>query len=420
MAFLSSTDSEPDVVVIGAGAAGIAATRTLIAARVNAVLIEARARIGGRAHTDTSASPYPVDLGAGWLHSADRNPLVKIAEDHGFVIDRTTPPWQKTMQDPGFSLEDQRAFRATQARFYERLEKAAQEPLDRPASDLLEPGDRWNALLDAQSTYVNGVELAHLSVKDFDNYHATDVNFRVERGYGALIAHLGRDLPMRLASPVSRIDHSGKRIRIEAADGVLSARCVIVAVPTNIIARESLRFDPPLPDKVEAAARLPLGHDNKLFLSLDDAEEFQADSRIYGARDRVETANYHVRPFGRPMIEAYFGGALARDLEREGLAGFGAFAIDQLVANLGSDFSKRIKPIIVSGWSRDPFASGSYSHALPGYWDRRAPLRAPVDDRLFFAGEAVSSHDFSTVHGAWETGVEAAHAVLSSLKRELT
>ncbi len=406
-----------DVIVIGAGAAGIGAARTLFDAGVSVAVLEARNRIGGRAWTTNAGTQWPLDMGAGWLHSADRNPLVAVAENLGFEIDRNTPPWQKPVHQAGFSEQDHRSFRAGQDEFYERLEAAAKEPEDRAAVDLLETDNPWNALIDAVSTYVNGTELERLSVKDFDNYHATEVNWRVERGYGALFEKIAEGLPIRLDCPVRRIDHSAAPIRIETDQGVFTASCVIVTVPTNIIASEALKFSPALPYKHLAAAHLPLGYDNKLFLELDGADEFEPDSRIFGHHNRVATASYHVRPFGRPLIEAYFGGHLARDLEGRGLEGFAHFAIDQLAAALGEGIRPRLKPIAVSYWASDPFAGGSYSHALPGHWEKRAMLAKPVGMHLFFAGEACSLHDFSTVHGAWLTGLQAAADAMATLRR---
>lgn len=405
-------DPSFDVLVIGAGAAGLGAARTLHDAGIRVAILEARNRVGGRAFTANHG--WPLDMGAGWLHSADRNPLVHLAESLGFAIDRSTPPWQKANDQPDFPRAEQREFRKAMDAFFERLETAPRQPEDLPASTLLEPGNRWNPMIDAVSTYVNGTELDGLSVKDFDNYHNTEVNWRVERGYGALMEKIAEGLTIFFKHLVQEIDHSGETMRVTTAAAQFSAARVIVAVPTNVIASGVLAFTPALPDKLNAAAHLPLGHDNKLFLSLDGAEEFEVDSRIYGRSETSATASYHIRPFGRPLIEAYFGGRLAHELEAQGLEGFARFAIDQLAATLGDGIRKRLKPIAVSSWSSDPYAGGSYSHALPGHWDKRAVLAAPVGAKLYFAGEACSAHDFSTVHGAWITGVEAARAILGS------
>jgi monoamine oxidase len=170
-----------------------------------------------------------------------------------------------------------------------------------------------------------------------------------------------------------------------------------------------------LPDKTDAAAGLPLGLADKVYLRLDGAEEFPKDSHLYGAVDRVNTGTYHLRPFGRPLIEAYFAGQCARDLEAEGEAAFASFAIGELAALLGDGIRKRLHPVATTAWAQDPYAMGSYSHALPGHAGARLTLAAPVDGRVFFAGEACMVHDFSTAHGAYRSGVAAAEAVIAAL-----
>ena len=130
--------------------------------------------------------------------------------------------------------------------------------------------------------------------------------------------------------------------------------------------------------------------------------------------DRSGTATYHLRPFGRPLIEVYFGGSLAEQLEADGDDAFFAFANEELVALIGSDIARRIKPVHIHPWRADPFARGSYSYALPGKSDCRAVLAAPIDDRLFFAGEACSRNDYSTAHGGYLTGIAAAEQAIAA------
>jgi monoamine oxidase len=142
---------------------------------------------------------------------------------------------------------------------------------------------------------------------------------------------------------------------------------------------------------------------------------FPAETRLVGATDRTATATYHLRPFGRPVIEGYFGGRLARELEAEAEEGFARFAIDQIAERLGNDVRKHLRLIAASRWAHDPFARGSYSYARVGHADTRAVLAAAINDRLFFAGEACSRHDFSTAHGAYRTGLDAAEQVLKTL-----
>jgi monoamine oxidase len=400
-----------EVAVIGGGAAGIAAARRLHDAGIPCLLIEARSRLGGRAWTVTEGSGFALDLGCGWLHSADRNPWREIAERQGRPIDKTPPPWTRLFPRAHFPVAEQRAFVTALEDFYRRLHAIGRSP-DVPAAALLDPDGRWNGLINAVSTYVNGAELDRVSARDFARYDDSGVNWRVAQGYGVTIAAYGAGLPAALDCPVLRIDHGGKRLRIETAKGTVTADRAIVTLPTALLADVTL-FAPALPDKAEAAHKLPLGLADKLFLSLEHAEEFEKDSRLFCRTDRAGTGAYHLRPFGRPQIEAYFGGRLASDLEAEGEDAFFAFAVSELKEVLGADFARRVQPIGLHGWGRDPCARGSYSYAVPGAAHCRAALAAPLDNRLFFAGEACSQSDFSTAHGAFATGVAAAEQVIA-------
>jgi monoamine oxidase len=401
-----------ETVIVGGGAAGIAAGRRLKNAGVKCLIVEARPRLGGRAWTIADPSGFPIDLGCGWLHSADRNPWVAIAEEQRKTIDKTTPPWRRLSLPMGFPVGGQKEFLKSQEEFFARVGARAQTGPDIAAGELLTPGGRWNNLINAIATYISGAELDRLSIRDFDNFEDTGINWRIVEGYGATIAACGVSLPARLDCPVQRIDHSGKRLRIETPSGTIEADQVIVTVSTAILAGSENFFTPLLPDKMTAAQNLPLGLADKLFLSLEHAEEFEKDSRLFGATDRTATATYHLRPFGRPQIEVYFGGQCAADLEANGEKAFFDFAVSQLVDLLGGKFAQRVKPIRMHRWRADPFVRGSYSYAIPGMADCRAVLAAPVDGRLFFAGEACSRSDFSTAHGGWETGITAAEQVL--------
>jgi monoamine oxidase len=404
--------SDTEVAVIGGGAAGIAAGRRLADAQVGCLVIEARPRLGGRAWTVRDGLEFPVDLGCGWLHSADRNPWCEIARAQGRTIDKTPPPWMRPSTPIGFPLSEQAAYFDAMRKFYQRLDSLDERAADVAAASLLEPGNRWNELINAVGTYVNGAEQDRVSARDFSRYDDSGVNWRVVDGYGATIAAHGGHLQVVPGCPVTRIDHGGRRLRLETADGVITADAAIITLPSRLIAEEQLRFTPALPDKMEAAAGLPLGLADKLFLSLAGAEEFDKESRLFGRTDRCGTGVYHLRPFGRPLIEAYFGGRLAAELEAGGEGAFFDFAVAELSGLLGTDFALRVKPLRVHCWGADVFAGGSYSYALPGKADCRAALAAPVNDRLFFAGEACSVNDYSTAHGAYLTGVAAAEAAL--------
>lgn len=411
------TDNLPaslDIAVIGAGAAGIAAARALRGRGLAVTVIEARDRLGGRAHT-VQAAGFPLDMGCGWLHSADENPLAALVEPQGLTLDRTPPPWERQAFDHEMTPAEQAEFRAAFAAFEDRVEQAAARGEEGPAAALFETECRWNARMDAISGALNGARFAEVSIRDYAAYRDTGVNWRVVEGYGRLIERLGSGLPVVTGCPVSRIDRSGSVLRLATARGVVEARTAIVTVPTDLIAAGALRFDPPLPDLVEAAADLPLGLASKLHLTLTGAEDFPPDSQLWGRNDTAETGGYHLRPFGRPMIEAWFSADLARLLEAEGEAAFAAFAADELANLLGSGMHRRIEPVAVSMWGADPWSCGAYSHARPGAADARARLARPVEDRIFIAGEATSTDFYGTTHGAWLEGERAARRALAAL-----
>jgi monoamine oxidase len=402
--------SETEVAIVGGGAAGVAAARRLHDAGVDCLIVEARDRLGGRAWTASHAG-YAIDLGCGWLHSADKNEWTKIAQAQGRAIDETPPPWARSSL--GFRPGEQQAYRQAFDEFEERVSELANGKQDVALSTALEPDGRWNGLIGAVVTFISGGEAGQVSALDYENYAQTDVNWRVVEGYGATVAMHGEGLLLALDSPVRRIDHSGKRLKIETARGTISADCAVVTLPTTVLAEMESLFAPALPEKIEAACNLPLGLDDKLFIALDRPEEFEKDSRLFGAKNESRTAAYHIRPFGRAMIECFFGGDNARELEAAGADAFFDFAVSELCGILGSDFAKRIRPIHMHLWDADPFARGAYSYAVPGKADCRAVLAAPVDDRLFFAGEACSKHDYSTAHGAYRTGIAAAEQVIA-------
>jgi monoamine oxidase len=413
---MTTLPSELDVAIIGAGAAGLGAARALQNSGLSTIVLEARDRVGGRGHTIMAAPGITFDVGCGWLHSADKNSFVPIAEQLNFEINKALPPWRERAFGKAFPQQQRDDFIRALDAFYDRAEQAARTGHDRPANLCLEPGNRWNPMIDAISTYVNGCELDRVSILDMEAYQDTNINWRLRRGYGALMAAYGASLPLALQCNVTLIDHSGPRLRIETSRGTLTAGKAIITVPTNLIAGEAIRLHPTLPDKVDAARGLPLGLADKVMLALDQAEELPEEGNLRAATMRTEMGTYHLRPFGQPCIEGFFGGRFARELEDAGEGALAAQAIDEIAGLLGSDFRRRLKPLAESRWAHDPFARGSYSHALPGHAGARAVLAAPVDGRLFFAGEATSPNFFSTAHGARDSGERAAGEVMGVSK----
>jgi monoamine oxidase len=408
-----------DVAIVGAGAAGLSAANELIRAGREVIVLEARARIGGRASTIEASGEFPLDAGCGWVHSADQNVLAPLIEEAGYTFEKSSANWGRQSGNQGFSAAEQGEFGAAFEAFDARLAAAALMGVDAAASDYFAPHCRWNALIDAVSSYYNGSEYDRVSVLDYSAYVDTGVNWRVRQGYGAAIAALGNAVSPRCDCEVTAIDHRSVPVLLETNQGPIAARAAIVAIPTNLLAKERILFTPALPYKAEAAAGLPLGTAEKIFFYLSKAEELPVEGHLFGRIDRAATGSYHTRPFGRPYLEAFIGGGNAAALIREGEGALTAFALDELAALIGSSFRRRVAPILETGWARDPWVLGSYSHALPGHASARELLAAPVAERLFFAGEATHPTFFSTVHGAWETGLRAAGEVLAVLPPEL-
>ena len=409
-----------DVAIIGAGSAGVGAARRLQAIRpdLSVLVLEASDRIGGRAFTalPPALAGHAVDLGCGWLHGARTNEWTRIAQEIGLTIDKTPAPWSEGGKRIDSDTEEEKDARKAINAYFERIEmRSGQEP-DGALSDVLEPGNRWNDRIDAIGTFLNGVELDQASIVDYTRYDpGPGPDWRVREGYGTLVAAYGQPVAIKCSAVVTRIDHSdAESVLIETSIGTLRARAVIVTVSTNMLARESIRLDPPLPAKIDAASRLPLGLANKVFLRVSDPDSLPADTQLLGVPELTATGSYHFRPFGSDVIEGYFAGQLARDLEKAGQAAAFAFAFDELAARFGSGFRSRLEPVALSAWGQVPHVGGSYSYAKPGAADERARLAETVEQRIFFAGEACSPARFTTAHGAYETGVAAAEGAAIS------
>jgi monoamine oxidase len=405
-----------DVVVVGAGAAGIAAAARLSRAPLSVVVLEGQGRIGGRAHTLAARPDLPLDLGCGWLHSADKNPFVPLFERADIPLDRSPPAWRRPEANLSLGAEDRAAFEAAIGAFEKAMEKAARAGQEGRANAHLPRAARWRPLLEAFSSYYNGAPLSQVSVQDYGAFVDTGVDWRAVEGYGAAICDLADRSLIVPHCAVLSIDHSGQALRLETARGAVTARAVVLTISSDLLAREAIRLHPQLPTKTDAATGLPLGLADKVFLSPAAPEAFPREHHLWGDVKTSATGSYYLRPLGRPVIEAYFGGDHARALAEEGPRAAADFAIEELVGVYGADVRPQLRLLAATSWSQDPWALGAYSHALPGCAPARQVLAEPVEGRLFFAGEATSARAFSTAHGAWETGLRAADEVLAALR----
>jgi monoamine oxidase len=395
-----------DVAIVGGGAAGIAAARRLIELRRSVLLIEALPQLGGRART-TIAQGMALDLGCGWLHSARRNALATLAAAQGQELDRREAAWRRPLHNLDFPIRNQHEAWAAYERLGEQLHR--DPPKSDTVGDALAPDDPWRPFIDGVSSYINGTEINQLSVADYLAYEdaATDDNWRLPGGYGAFIVGLGTGIRTALGTNVQSLTQD-TAVVLQTDRGTIHARAAIVAVSTAILAQGRIRFSPAVDDHLHAASRLPLGLADKVFLALANPAAVPAESHLLGRYDRSATGSYYLRPFGRPVIECFLGGASAHALEKAGAAAAYSFVIGELRELLGADFARGLTPIAATRWAHEATIAGAYSHALPGHAEARAVLARPVSERLCFAGEACSRTDFSTAHGAWQSGRVAA------------
>ena len=404
-----------DIVIVGAGAAGIAAARWLLARGHRPLVLEARNRVGGRAWTDTASFGFPVDMGCAWLHSADQNPWTDYAREQGFGILAQPPDWGRRigMHEPSAQ------YNADWMAAYERNERliaaAAAAGRDVAVADLL-PNDQFRPRFDAIMGWLMGAYSERVSSVDFARYADTDINWAVREGLGAVVANAATSLEVQLDTPVREIDSRSTTLRLTTDRGVIDARAVIVTVPTNVLAAGGIHFAPALPPAFATAlTAVPLGAANKVFFQMEaGALPFEGTTHFLGG-DTTRVASYQVRPSGQDVLLAYFGGSLAAELDQRGE--LESFAREQLSGIFGTGFVRQIVRSVCTAWATDPWSQGAYSAALPGHADSRLTLSEPIRDCIFFAGEACSTDRFGTIYGAWHSGVAAAAKAFAVLPR---
>ncbi|MGI9404950.1 MAG: flavin monoamine oxidase family protein [Hyphomicrobiaceae bacterium] len=408
-----------DIAVVGAGAAGLAAGKRLQLAGASFHILEARHRTGGRAWTDTEAfDSLGFDHGCHWLHSASVNPLRAEA-------DRLDVPYLKQKNWRGRLFDRDHWIDEAALKGYERavdgmfakVDQLADAGHDVAASEAFDPSAPYLAAIRHLFTQVTSAEPEEVSVVDGADYIDTEEDYPVEHGYGALIQKVAAGVPVSTATPVERIDWSGRTVSVHTPKGNLRARAVIVTASTNALSGGAVRFDPELPSEiVEALEAVPLGCVEKVAFLLDrpidgvPANSFATIIPLDGL-----PLYFQINPFGRPTVVAHLGGNTARDLQIEGTAAMIAFARERLVQAFGADIANRIRETTVTSWTSDPFIRGAYANARPGRAGLRARLSAAFSDRLFLAGEATTTTAFATAHGAHETGIRAAERALEAI-----
>ncbi len=410
-----------DVVVVGAGAAGLAAARRLLGAKRSVVVVEACDRIGGRAYTESHTFGFPFDHGCAWLQGPPGLPHVGLAEATGFtLVDASEPDGLLFTPDGPAGAAEGDAYDAAAARITAALGAAKEDVAADTCVDLADP---WAA---AAATWVgamdHGVDFADLSTGDFGVYGPYAVNALIREGLGALVLRSAEGLPVRTGTTVTGIDWSGPGVTVHTTRGDLRARACIVTVSTGVLASGRIRFTPSLPLATQAAVDdLPMGLLVKIALATGGTRFGLADS-TYLTRAITEplpapACFFFAFPAGWDLIVGFVGGSFGWELARAGEAAAIEFALGELTGMLGGDVRRHVVQGCMTCWADDPLTLGAYAAARPGRHAARAVLAQPLGERVFFAGEALGGAYPALMSGAHLSGEAAADAVLGHLGR---
>ena len=418
-----------DVLIIGAGLAGLGAATAVRQQGRRAVILEAADRIGGRAWT-----AYPpqlggvwFDMGAIWLHDAEHNPLVPIVESTGEPMLRSdTTRTERTFVGARPATQKELA---DYAGAWERFEAASDRLLPPGAPDLplsavadALPDDPWAATVESwEGSVVSTADAPGYSLLDWKRNVLRGSNMVPDGGIGAFVQRrLGNGLDIRLNTSVTHVAWNGPagRVTIQSNRGTLTARSCIITVSTGVLRAGAIRFDPALPPRTQDCLHaLPMGLATKVVLRAASADRL--DLPPYCLVDRQITRGellvlLQCWPYRRDYVQGWIGGETAWALQREG----DAAAVAYVRAQLRHLFGARADAVFDGGqtllthWGTDPNILGSYAYVAPGNADARSRLAEPLaDGHLLFAGEACHVGYAGTLGGAWLSGQAAAAAV---------
>ena len=411
--------SAPDVVIVGAGMAGLAAARTLIAYGLGVAVVEARDRIGGRAYTDRETFARPFDWGAAQLHSAPSNPLLSLAQAGRFsLIPEGGVPTVMLDGREASALEyrDLAAALRGQSR---ALVGAARQGIDLSAAAIAPVANRYEAIAAALNAPLSlGIDYEDMSTLDWARQIDKDPGVFVVEGVGRFVEAFDDNLPIALEAPVSRIGWGGAGVEVETARGTLAAKVALVTVSTGVVNGGELRFDPALPEPHRKAfARLPMGHLEKIALEFeDDVLTLPPNSWFLLQRGDEAPVDLLVRPLGASLAVVHVGGRLADALVGQGMGAVTDYAIDALAILFGSAIRAKVKRAFITEWANDRYARGAFAAALPGHAEARLALSEPVGERIFFCGEANVPTWSAQLAGAYLSGLLTGERVAELLR----
>ncbi|MDB5568677.1 MAG: Twin-arginine translocation pathway signal [Tardiphaga sp.] len=408
---------EADIVVIGAGAAGIAAARRVMAANRKVIVIEASGQIGGRCATDGTSFQVPFDRGARWLHTPDTNVLIKLARSAGIDVAPAPPSQKLRIGRRNARAGETEDLLATLVRANRAIDEAARKGDISCAAALPKDLGDWAGTIDfVLGAYATGKDLKDLST--LDQFRAQDraIDVGTRQGLGALMGKLGESVPVALSTPATRVSWSGRDIGVETPSGRIAARAVIVTVSSNVLASGAIKFAPELPKRqLDAVAKLSLGSYDRIALQLaGNPLGLGHDELMIEQSTDTRTGALFANIGGSSLCTVDVAGSFGRDLAAQGEAAMSAFAVEWLTKLFGSDIKGAVKRSAATRWNASPFVLGAMSGAAPGGQASRRVLIEPMGN-LFVAGEATHETLWGTVDGAWESGERAADAALKKI-----
>jgi monoamine oxidase len=413
----SERSSELDVVIIGAGAAGIAAARRIAAAGRTCLVVEATNHVGGRCVTDTQTFGMPFDLGAHWIHQPHTNPVAKLSP--GVRLDiYPAPASQKVRIGLRYARERElEDFLAAQVRTTRAIDDAARTA--DAACEQAVPDDigDWRETVEfVLGPFAYGKDLAELSAADFAHAAERNADAFCRQGFGALLAACAAGVNVQLSAPATSID-IGRNVVVETPKGRITARTGIITVSTNVLASGRIRFISELPHRVTAAFNdLSLGSYDHIALQLaGNPIGLDSDDLVFEKSTDTHTAAILGNVSGTSLCLIEVAGSFGRSLSAQGEAAMAEFAGTWLAKLYGNQVKSAIRRVSATRWDIDPYTLGAMSAAIPGGQGARAILAQPLHDAVWFAGDAVHETLWGTVGGAWESGERAANAVLQRL-----